>query len=472
MTATPVSPSRSQENPPGVPSEAPVPEAQGETPPGIEDTVGTPTTADDRLSPLLGTPSAIIVEVDEKTQASSKREVQERITTKEHPQVVVHDMPAPLPLLLSPDIEPATLQGEDRTMLIDDQEKERGEVGDEEAEVEREVEVVEGLILEEKDELTEEREGEGEVAFKDDLFAETLGKEIDVTETRHETAEQTAVVDVPAVHARLGSPALLEAEVEAAVDDGESSGEEPLHVSRRSTRRRISTLSPVQPLQTRGKTRRQRAESPPMKTKEEPEADGMEEADSVQQQTPSVDFDQDTSPTPEIITRRREGKRKASFVEGVESLRERKRVRDDSEPADDDEAGASSHALRGRRPGTRSDAFKRFQNVIGMLHSQISQHRNGNIFHNPIKNSEAPDYHEIVKRPMDLKTIKMKVKDGSIANSLEYQKEIFLMFANALMYNRPGSDVHTMAEDMMIESEGHIHAFRQTEGLVRGAHRT
>ena len=83
-----------------------------------------------------------------------------------------------------------------------------------------------------------------------------------------------------------------------------------------------------------------------------------------------------------------------------------------------------------------------------MLHSQISQHRNGNIFHNPIKNSEAPDYHDIVKRPMDLKTIKMKVKDGAITNSLEYQRDILLMFANALMYNRPGSDVYIMAEDV------------------------
>jgi len=106
-----------------------------------------------------------------------------------------------------------------------------------------------------------------------------------------------------------------------------------------------------------------------------------------------------------------------------------------------------------------------------MLHSQISQHRNGNIFHNPIRNSEAPDYHEIVKRPMDLKTIKMKVKDGVIANSLEYQRDIFVMFANAMMYNRPGSDVYVMAEDMMLESEECIKTFRQTQGLVRGAHR-
>lgn len=85
-----------------------------------------------------------------------------------------------------------------------------------------------------------------------------------------------------------------------------------------------------------------------------------------------------------------------------------------------------------------------------MLHSQISQHRNGNIFHNPIKNSEAPDYHDIVKRPIDLKTIKMKVKDGAIANSLEYRRDIYLMFANALMYNRPGSDVYSMAEDVSL----------------------
>jgi bromodomain-containing protein 8 len=83
-----------------------------------------------------------------------------------------------------------------------------------------------------------------------------------------------------------------------------------------------------------------------------------------------------------------------------------------------------------------------------MLHSTISQHRNGNIFHHPIKPSEAPDYHEIVKRPIDLKSIKMKVKDGAIASSLEFQRDIYLMFANAMIYNRPGSDVYTMAEDV------------------------
>ncbi|KAI0832420.1 hypothetical protein BC628DRAFT_1414722 [Trametes gibbosa] len=165
---------------------------------------------------------------------------------------------------------------------------------------------------------------------------------------------------------------------------------------------------------------------------------------------------------------RSEGKRKASDADTfMLDARERKRVREDSEPMDEDEG-----ALKTRRKERSSGAdppvvSKRFQNVIGMLHSQISQHRYGNIFHNPIKKSEAPDYHDIVKRPMDLKTIKSRVKDGLISNSLEFQRDIYLMFANAMMYNRPGSEIYNMAEEMMIFSAREINAFRQTEGFHR-----
>jgi len=148
-----------------------------------------------------------------------------------------------------------------------------------------------------------------------------------------------------------------------------------------------------------------------------------------------------------------EVKRKASVTEGIESSRDKKRMREQSEPADDDDTGTKR----------RDVAFKRFQSVVNLIHSQISQHRNGNIFHHPIKRSDAPDYHDIVKRPMDLKTIKARVRDGVISNAIEFQRDVFLMFANAMMYNRPGSDIHQMAEEMMLESESHINTLRTAE---------
>lgn len=296
----------------------------------------------------------------------------------------------------------------------------------------------------------------------------------------------------------------------AAEEDAVTSGDEPLQATRRklsfilcnhifcsgpqfagSTRRRSSAHLPS--MRT-VKPRRQKrvstdtATTPSAVVDDENEVDPSVDANDTDALSEGQSMDEDDEALSPVLhessvtSRRRDGmccvtiysntdcfiaKRKASAVESIESPREKKRARDDSEPIDEDEAG--EHVLsaidtsfifdvggpnsRARRRGDRTEeqaALKRFQGVLVMLHGQISQHRNGNIFHNPIKTSEAPDYHEIVKQPTDLKKVKMKIKDGTISNSLEFKREIFHMFANAMMYNRPGSDVHLMAEDVRL----------------------
>ncbi|KAF9453069.1 hypothetical protein P691DRAFT_771800 [Macrolepiota fuliginosa MF-IS2] len=278
-----------------------------------------------------------------------------------------------------------------------------------------------------------------------------------------ETLPQDTEVNTPRAPSEEREEEATEEPEQHAEEEG-TSDEEPAQTTRRSTRNRRPSVSSAPVAR---KTRRQRRVSEP--DAQSPAATEGEnvDMDEIKAETPQEDHASSPAPVEPIGTRRR--KRKASIVEAVDSPRDRKRHRDESEPVEDEEPGPS--AAGRRRRGDRSEeqvALKRFQNVITMLHSQISQHRNGNIFHNPIRTVEAPDYHDIVKRPMDLKTIKGRVKDGLIANSLEYKRDIFLMFANAMMYNRPGSGVYHMAEDMMHESEGFISAFRQTEGLVRG----
>ncbi|KAN0097236.1 hypothetical protein V8E55_001682 [Tylopilus felleus] len=199
-------------------------------------------------------------------------------------------------------------------------------------------------------------------------------------------------------------------------------------------------------------------------TKPEPETAQMDVEETVVPQEPDKANEK---------SQQREGKRKMTDSDNLEeSLREKKRPREESTSGDAEELpprkqSTSNAELASQHQTPPSVPNKRFQTVIGMLHSQISQHRNGNIFHNPIKNSEAPDYHDIIKRPMDLKTIKARIKDGVISNSLEFQRDVYLMFANAMMYNRPSSDIYRMAEEMMAESEAHINTFRQTEGFIR-----
>ncbi len=166
------------------------------------------------------------------------------------------------------------------------------------------------------------------------------------------------------------------------------------------------------------------------------------------------------------------GKRKASVLDPPDSIRDKKRIREVSESLIEEEAGSSS--TRGRRRGgadPEAIAIKRFQSIIGPLHSRITTLKDGNIFQSPIKASEAPDYRDIVKRPIDLRTIKNKIKEGAITNSLEYRRDIYLMFANAIMYNRPGSSVSRMAEAVSVfySAVFPVLIFHTDEGRQRSA---
>lgn len=53
-----------------------------------------------------------------------------------------------------------------------------------------------------------------------------------------------------------------------------------------------------------------------------------------------------------------------------------------------------------------------------------------------------PDYFDIVKRPMDLSTIKKKLDIGQYTDPWEYVDDVWLMFDNAWLYNRKTSRVY------------------------------
>lgn len=53
-----------------------------------------------------------------------------------------------------------------------------------------------------------------------------------------------------------------------------------------------------------------------------------------------------------------------------------------------------------------------------------------------------PDYFDIVKKPMDLSTVKRKLDTGQYSDPWEYVEDVWLMFENAWLYNRKTSRVY------------------------------
>jgi len=93
----------------------------------------------------------------------------------------------------------------------------------------------------------------------------------------------------------------------------------------------------------------------------------------------------------------------------------------------------------------------------------LQSHQHGWVFNTPVDPIELglPDYFEVIKRPMDLGTIKKKLENGCYHSLEEFEGHVHLTFDNAMLYNPEGSVVYNMAKDMKMKFEADF------AGLVR-----
>lgn len=110
----------------------------------------------------------------------------------------------------------------------------------------------------------------------------------------------------------------------------------------------------------------------------------------------------------------------------------------------------------------RDKSRRRTAQLLLMLYNQVSNHTHANLFHQAIKEVDAPDYYTLIKQPIDLKVIKQRIKDGQISSALDLRWALSLMFANALMYNQPGTEVYRMANEMRMATDEILDEFDRT----------
>uniref|UniRef100_A0A2I3GLL1 Bromodomain-containing protein 8 n=1 Tax=Nomascus leucogenys TaxID=61853 RepID=A0A2I3GLL1_NOMLE len=89
------------------------------------------------------------------------------------------------------------------------------------------------------------------------------------------------------------------------------------------------------------------------------------------------------------------------------------------------------------------------------------------LLENPVTDDIAPGYHSIVQRPMDLSTIKKNIENGLIRSTAEFQRDIMLMFQNAVMYNSSDHDVYHMAVEMQRDVLEQIQQFLATQLIMQ-----
>ncbi len=99
------------------------------------------------------------------------------------------------------------------------------------------------------------------------------------------------------------------------------------------------------------------------------------------------------------------------------------------------------------RPGRMTNQLLYLKNTVmkGVL-----KHQHSWPFMTPVDtvNLGLPDYFKIIKRPMDLGTVRKRLENKYYWRAQECVDDVTLMFANCYMYNKPGEDVVIMAQSL------------------------
>lgn len=128
-------------------------------------------------------------------------------------------------------------------------------------------------------------------------------------------------------------------------------------------------------------------------------------------------------------------------------------------------AATTSDSLSGK---ARLGMMKRCGQILGKL----MNHKPHWVFNSPVDVVALGlhDYYQIIKNPMDLGTVKSKLKKNLYQTPLDFAADVRLTFNNAMVYNPKGHDVHIMAERLLARFEEMFSpAYRKCEAELRMA---
>lgn len=110
----------------------------------------------------------------------------------------------------------------------------------------------------------------------------------------------------------------------------------------------------------------------------------------------------------------------------------------------------------------RTEHVQRF--IRPMLQRLLLHPRNiGNLFNRPVDPIvlELPDYFTRIKRPMDLGTVKSRLRSGFYRNIESVTADINLVFKNAILYNASNHAIHLIAKTMKADFETDLSALEE-----------
>jgi hypothetical protein len=89
--------------------------------------------------------------------------------------------------------------------------------------------------------------------------------------------------------------------------------------------------------------------------------------------------------------------------------------------------------------GHFGDAGQTLQVVLSGILSKLEAEDEGVIFMQPVPVAHIPGYLDVISEPMDFSTVRSRLNDGEYLSVAGFEKDVMLIFSNAVSFNTPQS---------------------------------
>jgi len=179
-----------------------------------------------------------------------------------------------------------------------------------------------------------------------------------------------------------------------------------------------------------------------IETKEEKEEKDDTKKNVESEQSIKKEIDSTVAEEPAELDEEETSLNKLSGGRAMKTYSKKQNVAVDSEPENE---------------GTGEGAdYRAWKKAVMLVYNRLATHKYASIFLRPITEDQAPGYHSVIFRPMDLSTIKKNIDNGTIRSTMHFQRDVMLMFQNALIYNKHDTFIYKMAVSMQEECLQHM----------------
>ncbi|KAL7599243.1 hypothetical protein Lser_V15G20971 [Lactuca serriola] len=123
------------------------------------------------------------------------------------------------------------------------------------------------------------------------------------------------------------------------------------------------------------------------------------------------------------------------------------------EEEEEDEAPGGSDFVY----GTASDLSKGVplpdKKTLELILDKLQKKDTYGVYAEPVDPDELPDYHDVIKHPMDFATVRKKLAKGAYLTLKEFESDVYLICTNAMQYNAPDTIYYKQASSIQEQAK-------------------